>query len=605
MKKAKKSLVFWIVFPICWTLLTALFVFYFDLANGPLVFFILELVLLVALFTIRVIFRNKKWWVKLTIWGAFVVLTIPNIALCKPSEFLPNAYFYDNPVYIDAPLELNEGKVKGVYSQDQQIEIYAGIQYAKAERWKEPEPYTWEGVHDGTKFGPRSMQPAPTAVVDSVLDIYSEQTWRPNYKMFPYQTRSEEEGLNLNIWRPKNAENLPIIVFIHGGSLTSGSGCSVEYYGETIARHGLIMITIQYRLGVFGYFAHEELAKENEHGTTGNYGLLDQIFALKWIRENAKNIGGDKTKITIAGESAGSSSVSALCTSPLAKDLFRYAIGESSSLVMKVPPHTYRTREAAYEVSANILREFHCKSVIDLRKIPASRLAQTKYKNQEMMLDGYVLTKDPYKVYEDKENNEQALLNGYNAREADPFVIPQYLLSPTNKKNIKKRIASQIGDEYAKQVCELYKDEIEKDAFNALNEIMSVYWFIMPHHVWSNMALENGEPVYRYYFTKENGFHGTYHSGEMCYAYGNIDTMGRPHDYDDSDRALSNIMTRYWANFVKTGSPNSEEVPIWEAYTKESQFIIELGENVRKVDDKYTELYKILDKFLDEKAASM
>ena len=127
-------------------------------------------------------------------------------------------------------------------------------------------------------------------------------------------------------------------------------------------------------LGVFGYFAHEDLVKENEHGTTGNYGLLDQIFALKWINENAEKIGGDKTKITIAGESAGSSSISALCTSPLAKGLFRYAIGESSSLVMKKSPHTYRTCEQAYEVSANILKEFHCKNIDELRKIPAKKL---------------------------------------------------------------------------------------------------------------------------------------------------------------------------------------------------------------------------------------
>ena len=605
MKKSRKSLLFWIFFPLGWTVLTALMIFYFDLADGPLFFFIFELVLLVVLFVIRVIFRGGKWWVKLTIWGAFSFLTISNMVLCKPTEFLPNAYFYADPQYVEKPLELNQGQVKGVYSQDKEIEIYAGIPYAKARRWEEPEAYTWEGVRDGTKFGPRSMQPGPTPVVDTVLDIYSERTWRPNYRMVQYQTRSEEEGLNLNIWKPKNAENLPILVFIHGGSLTSGSGFSVEYYGETIARYGIVMITIQYRLGVFGYFAHEELAKENAHGTTGNYGLLDQIYALKWINENADKIGGDKTKITIAGESAGSSSVSALCTSPLAKGLFRYAIGESSSLVMKVPPHTYRTREAAYEVSKNILKEFHCKSVADLKKVPAKKLAETKYKNQEMMLDGYALTKDPYKVYEDKENNEQALLNGYNAREADPFVIPQYLLSPTSKKNIEKRIASAIGEKYAKQVCELYKDEIEKDAFSAINEIMSVYWFIMPHHVWSNMAVTNGEPVYRYYFTKENGFRGTYHSGEMCYAYGNIDTMGKPLDYDDSDRALSRTMTRYWANFVINGNPNSEEVPSWDAYNKESQFIIELGENVQKVEDKYTELYKILDAYLDEKAASM
>ena len=603
--KNKKHLFFWIFFPIGWSLLTAILIFYYDLANGPLVWFILELVLLAVLFVLRVIFREKKWWVKLSIWGGFLVLTITNLALCRPSEVKKSAAYYSNPVEIVKPLQLNEGKVKGFYSEDKKVEIYAGIPYAKAERWKEPETYTWDGELDGRYFGPRSMQPRTNALVDSAMDIYSEKRWRPNYLMQPQQERSED-ALNLNIWKPNTSEtNLPILVFIHGGSLTSGSGSYEDYNGESIAHLGVIMITIQYRLGVFGYFAHPDLKEESPHHTTGNYGLLDQIFALKWINDNAVNFGGDKNNITIAGESAGSSSVSALCTSPLAKGLFKRAIGESSSLVMKVPPHTYRTEEVAYEVSEKILKEFHCKSIADLRKIPAKKLAETKNKNQEMMLDGYALTKDPYRVYLDGENNEEALLNGYNVKEADAFVIPQYLFSPTNKRNIEKRIATQIGEEYAKKVCELYKEQIEKDAFNAINEIMSVYWFIMPHHVWSNMALNNSVHVYRYQFTKENGYHGTYHSGEMIYAYGNISLSKRQFAYDQKDRDLEKIMVNYWANFAKTGNPNGENLPLWEEYQNSQDQVMELGENVGKIPDKYQELYKIFDEYLDKKVASM
>ena len=604
MKKSKKSIVFWVLFPLFWTILAALMVFYFDLANGPLIFFIIELVLLVALFVLRVIFRGKRAWVKLVVWASFVFLTASNMALCKPSEKEFKAYYYSNPVFVETPLELNEGKVKGVYNEDQDVEIYAGIQYAKAERWKEPEPYTWDGVKDGSVFGPRAMQPKSNSVVDTILDIYSEKKWRPNFLMQPVQNRSEEKSLQLNIWRPKNASNLPILVYIHGGSLTNGSSAAIDINGETMAKHGVIMITIQYRLGVFGYFAHEDLAKENEHGTTGNYGLLDQIFALKWINNNAANFGGDKTQITIAGESAGSSSVSALCTSPLAKDLFRYAIGESSSLVMKEAPHTYRTREKAYQVSANILKEFKCKNIEELRKIPAKKLVKTKNANQEMMLDGYALTKDPYKVYVDKENNEKALLNGYNAREADPFVVPTYLLSPTNKKNIEKRLTNYFNEKYAKEICELYKDKIESSAFDALNEIMSVYWFIMPHHVWSNMALETSEPVYRYMFTKENGYHGTYHSGEIVYAYGNLDKQDKPYAYDNKDKALSEAMVKYWSNFVKTGNPNGEGLATWNTYDPNVTSILELGENIQEIPDKFVKLYEIIDRYLDEKVAA-
>lgn len=604
MKKSRKNIVFWILFPILWTLLAAVLIFYFDLANGPLVFFIIELVLLVALFVLRVIFRGKKGWVKLVIWMSFVFLTGSNMILARPQERLQKAYYYDNPTYVETPLELNQGKVKGVYNEDQDVEIYAGIQYGEVERWKEPKPHTWEGVKDGSYFGPRSMQPKSNPIVDSVIDLYAEKAWHPNYLMKPITSRSESESLQLNIWRPKNATNLPILVYIHGGSLTNGSSSSVDINGETMAKHGVIMITIQYRLGVFGYFAHEELAKESEHNTTGNYGLLDQIFALKWINNNAEKIGGDPDKITISGESAGSSSVSALCTSPLSKGLFRYAIGESSSLVMKEPPHTYRTREKAYEVSEKILKEFKCNNIEELRKVPAEKLVETKNANQEMMLDGYALTKNPYQVYLDGENNEERLLNGYNVREADPFVIQANLFSPITKKNIESRLAQTFGEKYAQEICELYKDRINEDAAKAYNEIFSVYWFIMPHHVWSNKALERGEPVYRYMFTKENGFYGTYHSGEIVYAYGNIDKMNKPYAYDEKDKALSEAMVKYWSNFVKNGDPNGEGLVEWKQYDPNETTILELGENIQKIPDKFTQLYEIIDRYLDEKVAA-
>ena len=608
MKKQGKHLLFWILFPIGWAIISAILIFYFDLANGPLVWFIFELIFLVAFFVIRVLFRNKKAWIRLLTWAGFIVLTISAMAFAKPKDAKKSAAYYDNPVVIDETLNLNEGKVQGIYNEDKTVKIYAGIQYAQAERWKEPEAYTWEGVRDGRYFGPKSMQPKSNPVVDTLTDIYSEKKWRPNYLMKHLEERSEDKGLVLNIWRPNNNEtNLPILVYIHGGSLTNGSSSYEDYNGEAFAKRGVIMITIQYRLGVFGYFAHPDLKAESPNHTTGDYGLLDQIFALSWINNNASNFGGDKNNITIAGESAGSSSVSALCTSPLAAGLFKNAIGESSSLVMKVPPHTYRTQEKAYEVSANILKEFKCKNIDELRKVPAEKLVETKFKNSEMMLDGYALTKDPYQVYAEGLNNEEALLSGYNVKEADAFVIPNYLFSPTNKKNIKERIAAQTDEKCADEICELYKNEIEKDAFSTINEVMSIYWFIMPHHVWSNMALisPRTQRVYRYQFTKENGYHGTYHSGEMVYAYGNLGMSNRQFAYDENDYALQDTMSSYWINFIKNGNPNGEGLPLWDEYKNSTDSVMELGENVRKIPDKYLKAYEIFDNYLNRKAASM
>lgn len=601
--KKKRHLLFWILFPIVWTIISALLIFYFDLANGPLVFFILECILLVTFLVLRVLFRNRRLLTRFLTWVCFLVLTGVLIAVSQPAVAKKSAAYYSKPEKISEILELNEGKVQGIYNKDKTVKIYAGIKYAQAERWKEPKAYTWSDTLDGSYFGPRIMQPIKSSVINGLVDIYSEKSWHPNYLMQPLQNMSED-GLYLNIWRPNNNEtNLPVLVYVHGGSLTTGNSSYEDYNGETLAKKGIIMITIQYRLGVFGYFAHPDLKAESlaetGHATTGNYGLLDQIFALNWINNNAANFGGDKNNITIAGESAGSSSISALCTSPLAKGLFKRAIGESSSIAVKKAPHTYRTQDAAYKVANDILKEFKCKNIDELRKVSAKSLVNTKYKNQEMMLDGYALSKDPYQVYVDGENNEDALLNGYNVKEADAFVIPTYLFSPTNKGNILGRLEKVFGSATAKQIYDLYLPEINKNAFEAFNEIFSVYWFIMPHHSWSNLALDNGLDVYRYQFTKENGYHATYHSGEMAYCYGNLDRQNKPYAYNESDYALQDVMVEYWANFVKTGNPNGEGLINWPKYQSNGQ-VMELGSNIGLIDDRYLALYQILNEFMSK-----
>lgn len=604
--KNKKHLVFWILFPVGWTIISLLLIFYFDLANGPLVFFIFELLLLVAFFVLRTLVRKRKLLTRLVVWACFISLTSIIILSNNPTSCKKSAAYYSNPEKIDEPLSLNEGKVQGIYNKDKTVKIYAGIPYAKAERWKEPKAYTWENMLDGSYFGPRTMQPDKHPVINGLVDIYSEKGWHPNYNMKPLQSKSED-GLFLNIWRPNNNEtNLPILVYVHGGSLTTGSSSYEDYNGESMAKQGVIMITIQYRLGVFGFFAHPDLkdesANETGHATTGNYGLLDQVFALNWINNNASNFGGNKDNITIAGESAGSSSISALCTTPLAKGLFKRAIGESSSLIIKKAPHTYRTEKEAYEVSAKILKEFNCKTIAELRKVKAESLVKTKYTNKEMMMDGYALTKDPYQVYIDKENNEEALLNGYNVKEADAFVVPTYLFSPTNKGNILERLQKVFGQVYGKKIYELYKSKIEKNAFEAFNEIFSVYWFIMPHHTWSNIALENSVDVYRYQFTKENGYHATYHSGEMAYCYGNLARQNKSFAYNDSDYALEKIMLNYWSNFAKTGNPNGNGLPEWKKYETNGK-VMELGSNVGPIDDHYLELYSLIDEFINSETS--
>ena len=243
--------------------------------------------------------------------------------------------------------------------------------------------------------------------------------------------------------------------------------------------------------------------------------------------------------------------------------------------------------------------EFNSKTIAELRQIPANKLINTKYTNSSMTLDGYALTKNPYEVYKDHENNEEALLNGYNVLEGDAFVIPQYLLSPTNKGNIESRLATVFGETYARKWCELYKEEIEEDAFSVMNKIFSIYWFLAPHYSWSNMALDNGVDVYSYQFTKENHYRGTYHAGEIVYAYGNVKNDPKTYRFNESDLELSNTMLTYWANFAKTGNPNGEGLVEWPKYNAEDKKLFELGERVGLKEDDNIAAFNLVNEYLD------
>ena len=595
----KKHIAFWILFPIAFLLISAVLLFLFDLLNGPLIFFILLLISLALFLVSSILLINKRIWFRLIPWGAFLGVTFLLISLSKPAIEPRSATLFKNPEKTSI-LHLANGDVQGAYTKDKEVEVYAGIPYAKAPigelRWKEPQPIGhWDGVKDCTYFAPKSMQEYGNPITGTLVEMYAEKGWHPNYNMQANEPVSED-SLYLNIWRPASfSGKLPILFYIHGGSLTTGSSAFSDYNGETMARNGVIMVTIAYRLGVFGYFGHPSLAEESPNHTTGNYGLLDQIEALRFIHENAESFGGDKDNITIAGESAGSSAVSAICASPLASGLFKKAIGESSSVAGFRAPHTFRSLNQAYATSKKILEEFSCSSIEELRKIPAEKLVTTQYSNGSMCVDGYALPKTPYEAYRAGENNEEALLNGYNVKEADAFVVPTFLFSPTNKTNIKERLVGYFDEQAADAFMEAYKEDIEADAFSAFNDIITAYWFMQPHMDWSKLALENGEDVYRYQFTKENGYYATFHSGEMIYCYGNIDKNGKAFAYDESDYALSKTMVSYWANFAKNGDPNGGGIPNWPKWTSVDDPLHELGSKIGPIEEKAKKAYTILD----------
>ena len=490
-------------------------------------------------------------------------------------------------------VKTEKGAVQGILSDDGKVEIFAGIPFAKPPvgdlRWKEPQELEpWDGVLAADHFAPMAMQVEFSRFANFLVNLYAHSKNDRTFK-----GPMSEDCLYLNVWRPSNieagvgGERLPVLVYIHGGSLTSGQSWYEKYDGTNLACEGIIVVTVAYRLGVFGYFADKELAAESPNGTTGNYGLLDQIKALEWVNKNIEAFGGDAGNITIAGESAGSSSVNAVCASPLAKGMFRRAIAESSSIVQKTPPHTFRTMKAALEMGANIKDEFKCANVEELRKIPAEKLIKTKYKNSSMTVDGYALPKTPYEIYTNNENNEEALLNGFNRQEGFAFAA----FTHVTKKNLYSLLESTFKSR-TQEAIDAQNIKTKKQARAYYNDVYSAVCFTYPHDCWTKTLAAQGRPVYEYFFNKENGELGTMHSGEMIYAYRNVP---RTKNYDQSDYDLEMIMSSYWLNFVKYGDPNGVArngvpLPEWKTFN-ESGLLLEFSENCVMREDPFSPIY--------------
>lgn len=547
--------------------------------------------------------KNRKWLALLILGLLFLACW----KLTGPPERQVPATDQLHPAATDV-VTVAQGDLTGIVTKDQAVEVYAGIPYAKPPlgelRFCEPqEAEPWEGVRACDHFAPMAMQKRKSPLEDSLYAILGYH----NYKISPkdnYREAVSEDCLYLNVWKPADAKgDLPVLFYIHGGSLMNGQSYYSEIRGEDLAKRGIIVVSCSYRLGVFGYYANEDLAAESSNHTTGNYGLLDQIQALKWVNENIEAFGGDPNQITIAGESAGASSVNALCVSPLSKGLFQYAIAESSGIVAKHPYHTFRTMDDALKMGQNIMDEMHVSTVEELRALPADELIQTRFRNSAMTVDGYAIAEQPYLTYEKGENHEQALLNGFNEKEADAFLLS----TEATAENYVSLLREAFGD-YAEEAAEIVpadwpaRDQafiIDEggDAKGALNHALSAAWFNYSHEKWSSYVAEENRPVYEYYFTKTNRSMSNYHTGEMPYAYGNL--WRHKWIYDESDFALSEIMQQYWVNFVKTGDPNGAGLPVWEMRDQDNQYLNVLDEEITMQPDPYRAIYSLIDLYQD------
>lgn len=600
--KKNRHIFFWIIVS-----LTSLCYFaILELSKNTLLGWALALLAIAGLIVCEVKFlKGKKKLVHMGLWAALVaVFAVISLVSAPPFKRVP-AVDVKQPEQTQI-VQTAYGDVQGVCNADKSVEVFAGIPYAKPPvgelRWKAPvEPEKWNDVLACDHFAPMSMQSRNSELMNSLTQIVGYN----NYKISlsdNYREAVSEDSLYLNVFKPAgDISDAPVLVFIHGGSLTTGQSSFSEYRGEDLAKQGIVFVSITYRLGVFGYYANEQLQAESPEGTTGNYGLLDQIQALKWVQKNIAAFGGDPQKVTVAGESAGSSSVNALCVSPLAKGLFRYAIAESSGIAAKKPFHTFRSFEEAKQTGSDIMKEFGCETIEQLRDIPAEKLVTTQYENSAMTVDGYAIAEQPYLTYEKGNNNETALLNGFNAHEADVFNFMQKVEQADYAEALQKLFpAGNAADEALKQFPYDSKEQeyalavdMGGEAKGTYNYILSGAWFAYSHYRWSEYMAGQEKPVYLYCFTKNNRSLRAYHGGEMPYAYGNL--WRHAWLYDESDVALSETMQHYWVNFVKTGNPNGEGLPAWESYSRGK--VLELGENVAMAQDMYNDLYPIIDDY--------
>ena len=490
-------------------------------------------------------------------------------------------------------IHVGQGDLTGVYSLDGEVEVFTGIPYAQPPvgelRWKEPiPPLAWEGELQADKFAPMSMQTQNLPIYDSLSRIIGYHDYQVS-AADNYRAPVSEDSLYLNIWKPAGeVSGLPVLVYIHGGSLKSGQPWYADYSGEGLAHQGVVVVNMGYRLGIFGFFADSELASESPYGTTGNYGLMDQIAALQWVRNNIAAFGGDPKNVTLAGESAGSACVSALCTSPLAKGLFRRVVGESSTVTAPSPAHSFRTLEDALKAGQETKDRLGAQTIEELRALPAEKLVEEAAYHHHITVDGFVLTETPYEAYAQGHFNEEAQLQGFNLSESAPFL----LLDKTDLKNYETKVRALFGEETEK-VLALYPADTDAEAARNWAEIYTVYYFTYGHHCWSRQAVDNGIPVYMYHFKRKNGRLGDWHSGEEVYFYGNIPEKSSL--YTDYDRRLSAAMQLYLVNFMKTGNPNGYGLPEW-SNMQNSRKVLVFGNDITTEYEPYIGMNLIMDR---------
>jgi para-nitrobenzyl esterase len=455
------------------------------------------------------------------------------------------------------------GVVEG--KSDGPVNVFLGIPYAAPPvgdlRWKPPVPAAkWTDARKATDFGPHCMQGK----------VYGDMNFR--------DSGGSEDCLTLNVWVPSKpvSAKLPVMVWIYGGGFVAGTTSERRQDGTNLAQQGVVVVSMNYRLGIFGFFVHPELAKESEHHAAGNYGLLDQTAALQWVHENIAAFGGDPGNVTIFGESAGSFSVSAQMASPLAKGLFQKAIGESGGAFysggLSFEPRSVREEKDAKAASDKL----GVSKLSELRALPADKILEIFGKpGPEGFrfgpdVDGYFLLESVPAIFAAGKQNDVALMAGWNHDEGS-FEVAGNPQKPTAE-SMKAGAQKDFGDK-ADQFLKLYPTDTPQHVMRSVQDFAGDKFIAFSTWAWLEAATKTGkQPVYRYRFDlgppsgPKGPQMGAYHSAEIEYVFGQLDSKADV-KWSPETRALSAQMQKYWANFARSGDPNGAGLPKWPVYS--------------------------------------